>query len=58
MEVETLDGKKYKNKESFYCSIADEDKGEVTIGVNGEARSMYVHFPKSSDCKTSLNFYE
>lgn len=54
MEIETMDGVKYKTKEDFYCSLKEIDNGKVIIGINGEAKTMYVHFPASSDCKTSL----
>ncbi|BBG59297.1 hypothetical protein [Providencia rustigianii] len=57
MEIETLSGKKYRTKDNFYCSISEEDHGQVTIGMNGEEKTMYVNFPSSSDCKTNLNLY-
>lgn len=55
MQIETLTGDVYQTKENFYCSISALDLGKVTIGINGDAKTMYVHFPVSSDCKTSLN---
>lgn len=55
MEIETLNGEKYATKDNFSCSIKKSDNGNVTLGINGEAKTMYVHFPSSSDCSTALN---
>ncbi|MDD9338846.1 MAG: hypothetical protein PV362_04145 [Providencia heimbachae] len=52
--IETQSGKVYKTKDNFYCSIKKEDHGQVTLGVNGESKKLYVHFPSSSDCSTAL----
>lgn len=54
MEIETLNGEKYVTKTNFSCLIRSADNGKVTLGINGEEKTMYVHFPESSDCKTAL----
>ncbi|MEY0975885.1 hypothetical protein AB7196_08020 [Providencia rettgeri] len=55
VEITTKSGKKYRTKSSFYCSITFEDKGKVVLGVNGDFKRLYVHFPSSSDCSTAFN---
>nr|WP_282557177.1 MULTISPECIES: hypothetical protein [Providencia] len=52
--IETQSGRVYETKSNFYCSIKKEDHGQVTLGVNGESKKLYVHFPSSSDCSTAL----
>lgn len=54
MVIETLNGSIYRTRDDFYCSVRSEDKGRVTVGINGDAKTMYVHFPASGDCSTSL----
>ncbi|ELZ5938253.1 hypothetical protein U0L13_000395 [Providencia stuartii] len=54
LEIITERGEKFITKNNFYCTITEEDDPEVIIGVNGDARTMYVAFSHSSGCKTKL----
>ncbi|CAG9423276.1 hypothetical protein [Providencia alcalifaciens] len=52
--VHTMDGKIYSTNGYFTCSIKDEDNGKAIIGINGEAKTAYVAFPKSGSCSEKL----
>ncbi|WP_265694429.1 hypothetical protein [Providencia rustigianii] len=54
IKLETISGKTYATKKNFYCSIKEEDRGKVILGVNGEAKTLYVAFSSSSGCSTKL----
>lgn len=50
----TESGETYKSKDKFYCSFSESDNHRVILGVNGDARTLYVAFPSSSGCSTKL----
>lgn len=52
--IHTKSGKVYRTKDRFYCSIAYFDSENVILGVNGDARTLYVSFSSSSGCSTKL----
>lgn len=52
--IHTTDNKIYSTDTYFSCSIAEEDNGRVIIGINGEAKTAYVAFPKSGSCSERL----
>lgn len=47
---------RFKTKTNFYCSVAAEDNGDVTLtiheDIDGQASYLEVGFNKSSGCKT------
>ncbi|HHR5900419.1 TPA: hypothetical protein ACS7XC_001318 [Providencia alcalifaciens] len=50
----TENGKRYRSKSNFYCSITRADEGKVILGVNGESERLYVHYPASSGCSVKM----
>ncbi|HHR6129070.1 TPA: hypothetical protein ACS72K_000644 [Providencia alcalifaciens] len=54
LEFETMSGERYLTKDNFYCDITEEDEEPVILGVNGDAKTMYVAFTHSSGCSTRL----
>lgn len=52
--IHTKSGKIYRTKDRFYCSIAFYDSENVILGVNGDAKTLYVAFSSSSGCSTKL----
>ncbi|WP_250848307.1 hypothetical protein, partial [Escherichia coli] len=54
LEIITERGERFITKNNFYCSITEDDDPTVIVGVNGDARTMYIAFSHSSGCKTKL----
>ncbi|EOV8087008.1 hypothetical protein AB7W75_08025 [Providencia huaxiensis] len=54
VKMTTESGKTYKSQNRFYCSLSESDNNKVILGVNGEAKTLYVAFPSSSGCSTPL----
>ncbi|EKT55620.1 hypothetical protein [Providencia sneebia] len=52
--IKTESGKIYRTKDNFYCSIAYYDDNQIILGVNGDAKSLYVVFTHSSGYNTEL----
>lgn len=54
VSVLTNNGDIYKTEGYFSCSITDSDEGVTVIGINGDAKTVYVTFPKSGSCSKKL----
>lgn len=48
-------GQTWASDFGFTCQIKPEDNDTVIIGINGDSKRMYVAFPESSTCSTSLH---
>lgn len=54
IKITTKSGKVYTSKDRFYCSLSESDNNKAILGVNGDEETLYVAFPSSSSCSTSL----
>lgn len=44
----------WASKKVLTCDYFSEDDGNVTIGVNGDSKKMYVAFPSLKSCSVDL----
>ena len=51
----TVVGNKYSIKDNFYCSVASDDNGYVTLTADGSNSELNVEFDISNGCVVSIN---
>ncbi len=51
----TIAGETWTCKDDFYCYVAAEDDGNVTLQLRGDKKDMYVTFSRSSSCTVGLH---
>ncbi|MEQ4692951.1 MULTISPECIES: hypothetical protein [Providencia] len=50
----TVSGAHWFTPNRLKCDDFKEDNSQVTIGINGDAKTMYVAFPSSKSCSIQL----
>lgn len=54
VKIITESGKVYSSRSGLRCSIKNEDRGNVILGVNGNAKRMYISMTDSGSCSKPL----
>lgn len=50
----TQSGSHWVTSNHLQCDDFKDNNGQVTIGINGDAQTMYVAFPSSKSCSIKL----
>ncbi|WP_154604569.1 hypothetical protein [Providencia sp. wls1914] len=53
--ITTKSGEKWSSIDYLACKLNEKDNGKVTLSFKGNMRHMFVHYPISTSCSTSLH---